>query len=71
VRSVLARWSSRRTMVTHHWSTHDTSSVDRLPYVGRLPNAGDNVWVATGFSAWGMTGGTMAGTLLAICCKGA
>jgi len=51
--------------VAYRWSTQDTSSVDRLPYIGRLPNAGDHVWVATGFSAWGMTGGTLAGMLLA------
>lgn len=63
----LAEWVRDRfpgAEVTHHWSTQDTSSVDRLPYVGRLPNSGDHVWVATGFSAWGMTGGTLAGTLL-------
>ncbi len=51
--------------VLRRWSTQDTSSVDRLPYIGRLPLSGDHVWVATGFSAWGMTGGTLAGTLLA------
>lgn len=51
--------------VAYRWSTQDTSSVDRLPYIGRLPLSGEHVWVATGFSAWGMTGGTMAGMLLA------
>jgi glycine/D-amino acid oxidase-like deaminating enzyme/nitrite reductase/ring-hydroxylating ferredoxin subunit len=51
--------------VAHRWSTQDTSSVDRLPYIGHLPRGGDHVWVATGFSAWGMTNGTLAGTLLA------
>ena len=51
--------------VAHRWSTQDTSSVDRLPYIGRLPLSGEHVWVATGFSAWGMTGGTMAGMILA------
>jgi glycine/D-amino acid oxidase-like deaminating enzyme/nitrite reductase/ring-hydroxylating ferredoxin subunit len=48
----------------YRWSTQDASSVDRMPYIGRFPNAGEHVWVATGFSAWGMTGGTMAGMLL-------
>lgn len=51
--------------VAHRWSTQDASSADRLPYIGRLPLTGDHMWVATGFSAWGMTGGTMAGTMLA------
>jgi glycine/D-amino acid oxidase-like deaminating enzyme/nitrite reductase/ring-hydroxylating ferredoxin subunit len=50
--------------VEHRWSTQDTSSVDRLPYIGRLPLSGEHVWVATGFSAWGMTGGTTAGMIL-------
>jgi glycine/D-amino acid oxidase-like deaminating enzyme/nitrite reductase/ring-hydroxylating ferredoxin subunit len=50
--------------IAYRWSTQDTSSVDRLPYIGQLPLSGDHVWVATGFSAWGMTGGTMAGLLL-------
>jgi Rieske Fe-S protein len=51
--------------VEHRWSTQDASSADRLPFIGRLPNAGDHVWVATGFSAWGMTNGTLAGLMLA------
>jgi glycine/D-amino acid oxidase-like deaminating enzyme/nitrite reductase/ring-hydroxylating ferredoxin subunit len=48
----------------HQWSTQDTSSVDRLPYIGLLPNAGERTFVATGFSAWGMTNGTLAGMVL-------
>ena len=63
----LVEWVGERfgtTEVVHRWSTQDTSSVDRLPYIGRLPLSGEHVWVATGFSAWGMTGGTMAGLLL-------
>lgn len=63
----LASWTRERfdvEEVAYRWSTQDASSVDRLPYIGQLPLSGDNVWVATGFSAWGMTGGTMAGLLL-------
>jgi glycine/D-amino acid oxidase-like deaminating enzyme/nitrite reductase/ring-hydroxylating ferredoxin subunit len=64
----LAGWTRERFGVTdieHEWSTQDTSSVDRLPYIGALPNSGDHVWVATGFSAWGMTNGTLSGLVLA------
>ena len=64
----LAAWTEERFDVgdqAYRWSTQDASSVDRLPYIGRLPNSGEHVWVATGFSAWGMTGGTLAGMLLA------
>jgi glycine/D-amino acid oxidase-like deaminating enzyme/nitrite reductase/ring-hydroxylating ferredoxin subunit len=48
----------------HRWSTQDTSSADRLPFIGRLPLGGDHLWVATGFSAWGMTNGTLSGLVL-------
>jgi glycine/D-amino acid oxidase-like deaminating enzyme/nitrite reductase/ring-hydroxylating ferredoxin subunit len=64
----LSDWTSSRfpdAELVHRWSTQDTSSVDRLPFVGRLPHAGENVWVATGFNAWGMTNGTMSALLLA------
>jgi glycine/D-amino acid oxidase-like deaminating enzyme/nitrite reductase/ring-hydroxylating ferredoxin subunit len=64
----LAAWTAERfpgAELVHSWSTQDTSSVDRLPYIGALPLAGDHVWVATGFNAWGMTNGTLAGLVLA------
>ncbi len=64
----LTQWAQDRFGVgdvAHRWSTQDTVTVDKLPYIGRLPNAGEHVVVATGFNAWGMTGGTMAGVLLA------
>jgi glycine/D-amino acid oxidase-like deaminating enzyme/nitrite reductase/ring-hydroxylating ferredoxin subunit len=63
----LARWASERLgaeRVTHHWSTQDNHSVDRLPFIGRMPGK-PSVWVATGFGSWGMTNGTMAAKLLA------
>ena len=63
----LEEWTRARfgvDAIEHRWSTQDTSSVDRLPYIGQLPNGGDHVWVATGFSAWGMTNGTLSGLVL-------
>ncbi len=66
--ATLAAWAQERFGVgepAFRWSTQDASSADRLPYVGHLPHGGDHVWVATGFGGWGMTGGTMAGLLLA------
>ncbi|HUR52243.1 MAG TPA: FAD-dependent oxidoreductase, partial [Mycobacteriales bacterium] len=64
----LAAWTQERfpgCELVHRWSTQDTSSVDRLPFVGRLPFGGEHLWVATGFNAWGMTNGTLAGMVLA------
>ncbi|HUR12906.1 MAG TPA: FAD-dependent oxidoreductase [Mycobacteriales bacterium] len=64
----LAAWTQERfpgADQVHRWSTQDTSSVDRLPYIGQLPLAGEHTWVATGFNAWGMTNGTLSGLVLA------
>jgi Rieske Fe-S protein len=51
--------------VEYRWSTQDYMSVDRVPYVGRLRRTAPHVLAATGFSKWGMTGGTLAAMLLA------
>ena len=48
----------------YRWSTQDMSSVDRVPFVGPLRRGSEHLYVATGFSAWGMTNGTMSGILL-------
>jgi glycine/D-amino acid oxidase-like deaminating enzyme/nitrite reductase/ring-hydroxylating ferredoxin subunit len=55
------RWGARR--VTHHWAAMDQVSADRLPLVGGLPGL-PRVLAASGFSKWGMTGGTVAAELL-------
>ncbi len=48
----------------YRWSTQDYMSVDRVPYIGRLRRTSAHVFTATGFSKWGMTGGTLAAMLL-------
>lgn len=45
--------------VTHAWSTQDAFSGDGLPLVGHA-GMGPQVWMATGFAAWGLTLGTAA-----------
>lgn len=49
----------------YRWSTQDYVSFDKLPYIGRLTPFNQHIYVATGFSLWGMTKGTMSGMLLA------
>ncbi|HYD98683.1 MAG TPA: FAD-dependent oxidoreductase [Alphaproteobacteria bacterium] len=50
--------------VEWRWTNEDFNSVDRVPFIGQhSPNA-ERTWVATGFNAWGMTNGTVAGMLL-------
>jgi glycine/D-amino acid oxidase-like deaminating enzyme/nitrite reductase/ring-hydroxylating ferredoxin subunit len=63
----LAQWADLHvglTSIRYRWSAHDLSTLDSLPYVGRYRPGARNLWVATGFGQWGMTGGTAAGMLL-------
>jgi glycine/D-amino acid oxidase-like deaminating enzyme/nitrite reductase/ring-hydroxylating ferredoxin subunit len=48
----------------YRWSTQDIVSFDKLPYIGKLTPMSKHIYVATGFSLWGMSKGTMAGILL-------
>ncbi len=55
------RWGATR--ITHHWGAMDQVSADLLPLVGGAPGT-SRVLLATGFSKWGLTGGTVAADLL-------
>jgi glycine/D-amino acid oxidase-like deaminating enzyme/nitrite reductase/ring-hydroxylating ferredoxin subunit len=50
--------------VDYRWSAQDNTTVDHLPYIGRLTPREQRVFMATGFAKWGMTGGTAAALLL-------
>lgn len=50
--------------VKYRWSTQDMVSFDKLPYIGKLTPFNNHIYVATGFSLWGMSNGTMSGMLL-------
>jgi glycine/D-amino acid oxidase-like deaminating enzyme/nitrite reductase/ring-hydroxylating ferredoxin subunit len=57
--------------VEYRWSTQDYSPFDGVPYVGRLGPVRENVYVATGFGGWGMTGGVAAGRIISgLICDG-
>ncbi|WP_053205556.1 FAD-dependent oxidoreductase [Jiangella muralis] len=63
----LRTWARERLSLdepAYRWLAHDLTTVDALPYVGGFHRRTRNVWVATGFGHWGMTNGTLAGTLL-------
>jgi glycine/D-amino acid oxidase-like deaminating enzyme/nitrite reductase/ring-hydroxylating ferredoxin subunit len=51
--------------VAYRWSSQDGSTLDGMPYVGRLTPRSDRVLMATGFAKWGITGGTAAAHALA------
>ncbi|MDY7005733.1 MAG: FAD-dependent oxidoreductase [Cyanobacteriota bacterium] len=48
----------------YRWSSQDMISFDNIPYIGKLTPANEHIYVATGFSLWGMSNGTMSGMLL-------
>lgn len=48
----------------YRWSTQDMVSFDQLPYIGKLTPFHNHIYVATGFSLWGMSKGTLSGMLL-------
>ncbi|NGN69457.1 FAD-dependent oxidoreductase [Streptomyces sp. A7024] len=48
-----------------HWAAQDNWSSDHTPFIGPLHPGARHLHVATGFAGWGMTGGVLAGRLLA------
>lgn len=50
--------------VKYAWANQDCMSLDGLPYVGAYSPAMPNVYVATGFNAWGMTNSMVAADVL-------
>lgn len=64
----LKDWSRDRFGVTdfrYRWSTQDYWPADGVPFVGKLGVGSEHVWVGTGFSSWGVSGGTAAAMILA------
>lgn len=51
--------------IAYRWTNEDYDSVDGLPFIGPASAESDHFYVATGFGAWGMTGGTLAGMIVA------
>lgn len=50
--------------ITHRWATQDCMTLDGVPYIGRYSARTENVYVATGFNKWGMTGAMAASLVL-------
>lgn len=50
---------------SYYWSNYDLLTSDGLPYIGRLEEQEKNLYIATGYSTWGMTNGTIAGKVIA------
>ncbi|QDP40387.1 FAD-dependent oxidoreductase [Radiobacillus deserti] len=48
----------------YRWSAQDLTTLDKIPYVGRITSDQPELLVATGYMKWGMTNGTAAAKLL-------
>ena len=48
----------------YRWSTQDYTTLDKVPYIGRLTARTPNIYVATGFRKWGMTNSTAAAMII-------
>ena len=46
--------------VTHRWSAQDALPYDHTPMIGTYTPVSARMYVAAGYSKWGLTGGTMA-----------
>lgn len=46
------------------WATQDCMSLDGIPYIGQYSKNTPDVFVATGFNKWGMTGSMVAANIL-------
>lgn len=49
--------------VKYAWAAQDCMTLDGLPYIGRYSRSTRDLYVATGFNKWGMTG-SMAGAMI-------
>ncbi|WP_083762843.1 FAD-dependent oxidoreductase [Natranaerobius thermophilus] len=52
------------TDILYRWSTQDYTTLDDVPYVGRITSKSPNIYVATGFRKWGMTNSIVSAILL-------
>lgn len=53
-----------QTREKYHWATQDCMSLDGMPYIGHYSRRTPDLYVATGFHKWGMTGSMLAARIL-------
>jgi glycine/D-amino acid oxidase-like deaminating enzyme/nitrite reductase/ring-hydroxylating ferredoxin subunit len=51
--------------ITHRWSAQDAKPYDKTPMIGTYTPVSRRMFVAAGYSKWGLTGGTFAAMQLA------
>ncbi|GGA61862.1 FAD-dependent oxidoreductase [Ornithinibacillus halotolerans] len=50
--------------ILYRWSAQDLTTLDKMPYIGRIAESEESVFVATGFRKWGMTNGIIAAKII-------
>ena len=50
--------------ITHRWAAQDCMTLDGIPYIGQYSKNTPNLYVATGFNKWGMTGSMVSAKIL-------
>ena len=43
------------TAIPFRWSTQDYTTIDKIPYIGRIRSGAPDIYVATGFRKWGIS----------------
>ncbi|MDY4576262.1 MAG: FAD-dependent oxidoreductase [Intestinibacter sp.] len=46
--------------IEYKWSTQDYITTDNIPYIGRINNEENNIYIATGFCKWGISTSAVA-----------
>lgn len=49
--------------IPYRWSAQDLITLDKVPYIGKVSGE-EEIYIATGFAKWGMTGGTLAAHII-------
>ncbi|NLT57969.1 MAG: FAD-dependent oxidoreductase [Clostridiales bacterium] len=60
----VARAAYPQAQEQYAWATQDCMTLDGMPYIGRHRQRDRELYVATGFNKWGMTGSMVAAQLL-------
>ena len=61
---VFAHKHYKNVQVVGKWATQDCMSLDGIPYIGQYAKSTPDIFVATGFNKWGMTGAMVAADIL-------
>lgn len=62
--SEAARRLFPHTVQVFKWSNQDCMTPDAIPFIGKYSNSTPNMYVATGFNQWGMSGAMVAAELI-------